>query len=105
MLLVFLAFAYLFVGLAHTVSCTDEVIGFGTSAKVDAASDDGSDGEGSKKLLLASHHCPICAPALMPSALQHREPPVRLARLPLPILNRHAAEHRRLDTPPPKHSI
>jgi hypothetical protein len=103
-LLMFLAFAYLFVGLAHTISCTDEAVTPAIAIDMNAASD-GSDEGGSKKSTAAAEHCHICAPVLMPALIPDARPSARLAKLSFlapPLL---FEQHPRLDTPPPKHLI
>jgi hypothetical protein len=74
MLLMFLAFAYLFVGLAHTISCTDEAVAFAIAADTGTASDDGPDQSGTKKSPLVAEHCYVCAPVLMPALIPDAGP-------------------------------
>jgi hypothetical protein len=104
-LLMFLAFAYLFVGLAHTISCTDEAILFAISADTGTSSNDGPDEDGTKKSPVVAAHCYVCAPVLMPAVVPDAGPSARPVKLffiaPALLLE----EHPRLDTPPPKHLI
>ena len=60
-LLMFLAFVYLFVGLAHTISCTDEAVAFALAVDTGTASDDGPDESGTKKSPVFAEHCYVCA--------------------------------------------
>jgi hypothetical protein len=101
---VFLAFAYLFVGLAHTITCTDEAVTFAISVDTGTSSDDGDEG-GTKKSPVVAEHCYVCAPVLMPAVVPDAGPSARPVKLffiaPALLLE----EHPRLDTPPPKHLI
>jgi hypothetical protein len=97
--MMFLAFVYLFVGVAHTISCVDEV-------DLSATSADGPHDGTSKKSIPVAGHCDLCAPILMPALAPVPAPwaqPAKLAFLPprLVLLE----DHPRLDTPPPKHLI
>lgn len=102
-LLMFLAFAYLFVGVAHTISCTDEAVAATISSDSGNILDDGSDEGGSKKSPVVAGHCYVCAPVMMPALVTDAGPsegPVKLSFVP-PTLR--LEDHPRLDTPPPKH--
>lgn len=98
----FLAFTYLFVGLAHGVSCTDEAVGANISFVSGDTPIDGLDDEGSTKSSLVAGHCYVCAPAMMPSLVTDAwssEIAVKLLFTPPP----YSEALPRLDTPPPKH--
>lgn len=102
-LLTLLAFAYLFVGLVHSVSCTDEAVAFAILADAGAASDAGSDEGGSKKSPLVAEHCYVCAPVLMLVLVPVEAPSAQALKIALIAPTVLLAEHPRLDTPPPKH--
>jgi hypothetical protein len=106
MFMVFLAFAYVVVGIAGEVFCAEETLEI-ANATIATASDvnattEKSD-EGSKKTLPVVEHCYICVPLLVPAPVLVAEPsaePVRLSfRAPVFVLE----DHPGLDTPPPKH--
>lgn len=99
----FLAFAYLFVGLAHTISCTDEAVAI--AIDTGAASDDGPDQSGTKKSPVVAEHCYVCAPVLMPALIPDAGPSARPVKLSFVAPALRLEEHSRLDTPPPKHLI
>jgi len=48
-LLALLAFAYLFVGMSHAVSCADEVVGISLASDFSTPSDDGGQGDDATK--------------------------------------------------------
>lgn len=104
-LLMFLALAYLFVGLAHTFTCADETIASAVAANIGTASGDGSDEGGTQKSQGVAEHCHVCAPVLMPAFIPDAEPSARSLELsfiaPVTLLD----DGPRLDTPPPKHLI
>jgi len=104
-LLMFLAFAYLFVGLAHTISCTDEAVAFALSVDIGTASDDVQDEGGTKKTPVVAEHCYVCAPVLMPALIPDAGPSARPLKLSFIAPALLLEEHPRLDTPPPKHLI
>ena len=103
-LLALLAFAYLFVGMSHAVSCADEVVGISLAVDVSTSSDDsGQDDDGTKKPPAVASHCYVCAPILTPAMAEVNGPsakPVRLSLLAQQLLH---ANPLWLDTPPPKH--
>lgn len=65
-LLMFLAFAYLFVGLAHADASTDEVVIAATSSDSGNMLGDGAYEGSPKKLGVAAGHCCVSAPVVMP---------------------------------------
>ena len=101
-LLVFLAFAYLFVGVLHTVSHADEAVA-AIAANVDSLLDVGSDDGGSKKSPAVAEHCHICAPMLMPALTPAPFPSANVRRTTSAAPNFMVEDHPRLYTPPPKH--
>ncbi|MBR1090851.1 hypothetical protein JQ621_25605 [Bradyrhizobium manausense] len=102
-LLMFLAFAYLFVGLAHTISCTDEAVAAAISSDFGNVPDDGSDEGGSKKSPVVAGHCYVCAPVMMPALVTDAGPSARAVTLNFAPQKLQFEDHPRLDTPPPKH--
>jgi hypothetical protein len=103
MLLMFLAFTYLFVGLAHTISCTGEAVAAVISSDSGNIPDEAPDEGGSKKAHVVGGHCYVCAPVMMPALVTNAEPFRRLAKFPIGSPKFHINDHPRLDTPPPKH--
>lgn len=102
-LLMFLAFVYLFVGLAHTISCVDQAVAASISVEVGDATDDGLDKSIPKHSPAVAEHCYACAPITMPVLAPVAAPsahPVKLFFVTSALL---LEDHPRLDTPPPKH--
>ena len=103
-LLALLAFAYLFVGMSHAVSCADEVVvGWIASDFGTAPDDGGQDDDGTKKLPVAASHCYVCAPIVTPAMAEVSGPSAKTVRLSLVAQHRLDANPLWLDTPPPKH--
>lgn len=102
-LLMFLAFAYLFVGLAHSISCTDEAVVAAIASDSGNVPDDGSDVDGSKKSNVIAGHCYVCAPVMMPALVTDAGPSARPVTLYFASPKLLFEDHPRLDTPPPKH--
>ncbi|WP_454633539.1 hypothetical protein [Bradyrhizobium cenepequi] len=98
----FLAFAYLFVGVLHTVSHADEAVA-AIAANVDSLLDVGSDDGGSKKSPAVAEHCHICAPMLMPALTPAPFPSANVLKTTSAAPNFMVEDHPRLYTPPPKH--
>jgi len=98
-----LAFSYLFVGLAHTISCTDEAVAATVLSDIGSIPDDGPDEDGSKKSPVAAGHCYVCAPVLMPAAVPDAGPTARSVKLAFVLPKLQFEDHPRLETPPPKH--
>ncbi|WP_291614293.1 hypothetical protein [Bradyrhizobium sp.] len=98
----FLAFAYLFVGLVHTVSHANEAVA-AIAANVESLSNVGSDDGGSKKSPVVAEHCHICAPMLMPPFARVAAPSAHVLKTASAEPNFLVEDHPRLDTPPPKH--
>lgn len=103
MLLTFLAFAYLFVGLSHTVSCAAEAVSAAISSNADVISDERADRDGAKKSGVVAGHCHVCAPVLMAAPVAAGAPSERPIRLVFLTPKLSFGSHPRLDTPPPKH--
>lgn len=102
-LLAFLAFAYLFVGLAHTISHTGEVVTSTISLDFGTASDDDPDDGGSKKSPAVAEHCSVCTPLLMPALVPDSGPSARPIKLSFVAPRLLPEDRPGLDTPPPKH--
>ncbi|MGH6753794.1 MAG: DUF2946 family protein [Bradyrhizobium sp.] len=105
-LLMFIAFAYLFVGFAHTFAHSAEYLdaAFAPSqASVSLAED--SDDDESKKSSVAGEHCQVCAPAMMPVLVADAVPALRPMRLGFSIPRLLRESQLRLDTPPPRQLI
>ena len=104
-LLTFLAFAYLFVGFSHAISCTDEVLAGTFSSDIVNLPDDGPDDGGTKKSSVVAAHCYVCAPILMPAVVADAGPSDRPIKPSFVAPRLQFEDHPRLDTPPPKHLI
>ena len=103
-LLALLAFAYLFVGMSHAVSCADEAVGISLASDFSAASDEGGpDDDGTNKLPVVASHCYVCAPVLTPALAALSGPSAKPVRLSFVAQNHLHANPLWLDTPPPKH--
>ena len=106
-ILILLAFSYLFVGVAHFFSCTDQAAAAasGATAFSDIARtfSDFPDEEGGKKTTQTAGHCHVCAPALIPADVQDVRHASRSAKLEVVSPELQFENHQRLDTPPPKH--
>ena len=98
-----LAFSYLFVGLAHSISCTDEAVAATMSSDIGSIPDNGPDEDGSKKSPVVAGHCYVCAPVLMPAVVPDAGPSARPVKLAFVSPKLQFEGHPRLDTPPPKH--
>lgn len=98
-----LAFSYLFVGLAHTVSCTDEAVAATMSSDIRSTPDDGPHEDGSKKSPIFAGHCYVCAPLLMSAVVPDAGLTARPVKLAFVSSKLQFEDHTRLDTPPPKH--
>ena len=97
-----LAFSYLFVGLAHSISCTDEAVAATMSSDIGSIPDNGPDEDGSKKSPVVAGHCYVCAPVLMPAVVPDAGPSARPVKLAFVSPKLQFEDHPRLDTPPPK---
>ena len=98
-----LAFSYLFVGLAHSISCTDEAVAATMSSDIGSIPDNGPDEDGSKKSPVVAGHCYVCAPVLMPAVVPDAGPSARPVKLAFVSPKLQVEDHPRLDRPPPKH--
>lgn len=99
----FLAFAYLFVGLVHTISCTDEAVAAAISSDFGNIPDDGPNEGGKKSPVVAAGHCYVCAPVMMPALVTDAGPSTRSVTLYFASPKLQIEDNPRLDTPPPKH--
>lgn len=103
-MLALLAFAYLFVGMSHAVSCADEVVGISLASDFSTASDEGGpDDDGTRKLPVVASHCYVCAPVLTPALAAVSGPSAKPVKLSFVAQNHLDANPLWLDTPPPKH--
>jgi hypothetical protein len=102
-LLAFLAFAYLFVGLAHAHAHATELLPADIALEMIAMPVDGVDVTDSKKSSALGEHCHVCAPIMTPvlePVAARSERPVQLVFVDPAALRE---DHPWLDTPPPKH--
>lgn len=97
-MLMFLAFVYLFVGIAHNISCLDQAVA--SSIAFEQTSDAGDDG--AKTAIVISDHCPMCAPTVMPEPAVAFVPTADPAAPVVAAASVMIAGLFRLDTPPPK---
>lgn len=100
--LILLAFVYLFVGLAHTVSCVEQAIASTTVAMNIGATDSSDDGPTEHSPAIGDH-CHACVPGMTPASGDAAAPSEHPARLVLTTPLTLLADHPWLDTPPPKH--
>jgi hypothetical protein len=98
-MLMFLAFVYLFVGIAHNISCFDQTIA--SSVAIEHISDATDDG-GTKTGVVVCDHCPTCVPAVLPAPSVAAVPSAVPAPPVVTIASVLLAGQSRLDTPPPK---
>ena len=103
-LLALLAFAHLFVGMSHAVSCADEAVGISLASDFSTASDEGGpDDDGTRKLPVVASHCYVCAPVLTPALAAVSGRSAKLVRRSFVAQHHLHANPLWLDTPPPKH--
>jgi hypothetical protein len=97
-MLLFLAFVYLFVGIAHNISCLDQAVPSAMALEqISDAADDGA-----KIGFALCDHCPTCAPAVMPAPSVASVPTAVPAAPVVAAATVMIAVLSRLDTPPPK---
>lgn len=99
-LLIALAFVYLFVGVAHQMSCFDQAVASGFVS--DKASHASHDGGTSPPDFASCDHCPTCVPAVMPAPMMEAAPCGLPSSPPMSVASLIAADHAWLDKPPPK---
>jgi len=102
-LLALLAFAYLFVGLAHAPAHATELLPADIALEVIAMPVDSFDEANSKKSSAVGEHCHVCAPLMTPvlePVAARSERPVQLVFVNPAVLRE---DHPWLDTPPPKY--
>ena len=100
--LMFLAFVYLFVGLAHTVSCVEQAVAATVAMDVGPVTE-GSDDGPTKHSTALGDHCHACVPGVTPTSDIAAGPSEHAARLVQAAPLALSADHPWLDTPPPKH--
>lgn len=101
--MMFLAFAYLFVGLAHATEHASENIPATFLAGISVAATDGSDGASSEKSSAGGEHCHIYATALMPVLAPVAARSERSIQLSFGTPALLLEDQPWLDTPPPKY--
>lgn len=101
-MLVLLAFVYLFVGIAHNISCFDQAV---VSSVAVQNAVDASDESGAQANVVLCDHCPTCVPAVMPTLALIVVPTAHPSGLVVTVADVSMAAHFRLDTPPPKNLI
>ncbi len=103
----FLAFAYLFVGFAHSFAhaagCFDETFASTVLSEAAVPPTDNSDDSDSKKSSVVAEHCHVCAPVLMPALAPDAGRSVQPVQVAFTTPQLLLEDHPRLDTPPPKH--
>jgi len=101
-MLLLLAVSYLFVGMAHTMSCAaaDKAVAFAVT--VDAGTNSAPHGSDSKSSALVAESCHFWLPIVMPLPCAVTAPSSDLGRLAWAGSPDLMAGHSRLDTPPPK---
>lgn len=107
-LLMFVAFAYLFVGFAHSFAHSAEFFDEAFASAVTSASvplSDTSDDGDPKKSSVVGEHCYVCAPVMMTAVALPAEPSLRPMQVAFGIPRLPLDDHPRLDTPPPKQLI
>ena len=104
-LLMFVAFAYLFVGFAHTFAHSAEYLDAALASSKSSLSpaENGHDEDESKKSSLAGDHCLLCAPAMMPGLVADSASSLLPMQVAFSIPRSLLESRPRLDTPPPKH--
>ena len=99
--LMLLAFVYLFIGFAHSVTCVD--LAYATA--IDGAYSVGPDGGEPEKATFVADHCHFCVAVTMPATATAGYPAVKSAGLIILIAELVPAGSPHLDTPPPKDLI
>lgn len=99
-MLMLLAFAYLFVGMAHSMTCLDLAVASSTAIeKSPTISDNRMPNSG----LALCDHCPICTPAMTPVSIAVMTPSSHPSEPVVTTAELLMATPLRIDTPPPKH--
>jgi hypothetical protein len=101
MFLVFLAFAYVVVGVAGEISCAEETLAAAGSLGASAGTEKSD--KGSTKAPEVVEHCYTCIPLLLPAPVVVAAPPAEPAKLAFDEALFVLEDHPGLDTPPPKH--
>lgn len=102
--MMFLAFAYLFVGLVHATEHASEGLPATISSGISGAATNGSDGhDSSSESSAVAEHCHLYAAVLIPVPAPVAARWVQSARLPFVTPTPMDEAGPRLDTPPPKH--
>lgn len=98
-LLMVIAFVYLFVGVAHQMSCFDQAVAatFGIEQVSDSSDDHSSPSE-----LALCDHCPTCVPALMPAPVVADALGGLPSSITMSVVSFSPDDHAWFDSPPPK---
>ncbi|WP_322515109.1 hypothetical protein SR870_19190 [Rhodopseudomonas palustris] len=98
-LLMFIAFVYLFVGVAHEMSCFDQAVAspVGIEKVSNSSGHDSSPAE-----LTLCDHCPTCIPALVPAPVVADALGGLPSSITMSVASFFAADHAWFDSPPPK---
>lgn len=102
-MLAFLAFAYLFVGLAHAPAHATELLPADIALEAMAVPADGFDESDSRKSPTFGEHCHVCAPLMTPILEPVAVRSERLVQLIFATPTVLREDFLWLDTPPPKH--
>ena len=103
MFLVFLAVAYVVVGVAGEVSCAEETLAATSSPGASAAAEKSD--KGSTKAPELVEHCYTCIPLVLPAPVVVASPPAEPATWSFDAAPFVLKDPSGLDTPPPKHRI
>jgi hypothetical protein len=98
---IFLATAYVLVGVAGEISCAEETLAAAGATEV--ISGTATSDEGSKKAPMVVEHCYTCVPLLLPPLVAVAGPIARTVRLSFEAPTFVLEDHPGIETPPPKH--
>lgn len=103
-LLVFVAFVYLFVGLAHTIGCVDHALASQNQSSIEAKamSNDGLDDGVPEHSQAAPHHCHFHAPAQLAALAAITIPSGHSVTPAFLTVTLQLADLSHLDPPPPR---
>lgn len=103
-MLIMLAFVYLFVGLAHTVTCVEKAVA--STMEIDAAMNAvDTDGGAPEHTTVIGDHCHSCVPGILSAPPVAEYPAVKPAKFSAVTVELVHTGPQRLDTPPPKNLI
>lgn len=102
--LILMAFVYLFVGLAHTVTCIEKAVA--ATMVIDASMNAvDTDGSASDHIAVIGDHCHSCVPVILSAPPVGEYPAVKPAKLSAFTVELVHNGPQRIDTPPPKNLI